>query len=473
MMDIDSKFYFSVTKFCQDKIKNSEFGHFSRRVIQQLCCLHQKELIKAFCTYSNDDDQLKKEFRNILFKIDKVYLLKNVSIFFVIWLYGFLRFFLSVIFKKKTLKGITLFEGPIESFSSLDVFQRMRVRMGGVFNTEDITIVSKTLNGSNKWTENCLQLRRLPYDLIPYCPISLTSLFKFILYQFQSLYLFIKIVFQFPLASCIFRDFLSWPYIKFIDDTKLLKAYVKTNSEYNLQQFWLEDKTKSYDYYTIWYSLNTKNFEYKDLSSFDHYHYHLNYIEKTLTWAPWHRSWLLQNSPNIEVRLTEPLSFGKGKPAIGIISKSVVIFDVLPKNKEMLAGMFVDSENFYYDNNTLISFLESIVESAKGTDYKLYLKSKRIPNKNVRVEYLEYINTLADMKMIELLDPETDVEDIISKTSFSISIPFTSTAYVASALGQTAVFYDSTGKLVFSGREQERVYFINDIKNLKSFFRAY
>ena len=78
----------------------------------------------------------------------------------------------------------------------------------------------------------------------------------------------------------------------------------------------------------------------------------------------------------------------------------------------------------------------------------VYIKQKRnFSNKGDHPSYRKILKEFKNQKNIKLINSEISAEELISKTTLSISMPFTSTAILAKNLGKGCCYYDGTGQL--------------------------
>ncbi len=63
--------------------------------------------------------------------------------------------------------------------------------------------------------------------------------------------------------------------------------------------------------------------------------------------------------------------------------------------------------------------------------------------------YVRFVAELADqLPQLSLTDPKVNIFEMIRRAEVSISIPYSSPVYIASALNRPGIFYDSTSDLV-------------------------
>ena len=124
----------------------------------------------------------------------------------------------------------------------------------------------------------------------------------------------------------------------------------------------------------------------------------------------------------------------------------LLIFDVQPVNKIFYTSL-AQSVDFYSEENT-INFLEWIDQLANAHGINIIIKRKR-KNELVSEKYIRKVNKLKENGLWNEIDPSIDANSALVNLNpiASISIPFTSTAYISKAHKIPAIYLDPTGKL--------------------------
>ena len=82
--------------------------------------------------------------------------------------------------------------------------------------------------------------------------------------------------------------------------------------------------------------------------------------------------------------------------------------------------------------------------------------------------YLDYIQQLVIQNSnFKLIDNETNLFTLLEECHLSISVPYTSTAYVASFLKKPAVYYDPFAELIPKYEDNSFIYFASEYEELK------
>jgi polysaccharide biosynthesis PFTS motif protein len=138
-------------------------------------------------------------------------------------------------------------------------------------------------------------------------------------------------------------------------------------------------------------------------------------------------------------------SFLKRNGIGGVMVVGPIIFQSkIRKNKDpnVFAILFTDvtptnDQSFFYNLQMSMSTLQAIVDVVEdlkresGKDIRLYLKPKRGYSTFHSKVYVKYVKKLIKSKKIIFLDPDSNLYEVISKSSFLLSTPFTSTNFIA------------------------------------------
>jgi polysaccharide biosynthesis PFTS motif protein len=156
----------------------------------------------------------------------------------------------------------------------------------------------------------------------------------------------------------------------------------------------------------------------------------------------------------------------------------ITIFDVTPN---LNIRPYNQTENFhFYTEELLTRFITDILEIKCELkcleDFSLVLKPKRNYEKKAHsAVYQKFLNKYINNNELVREDPRTNLYDLISKSKFTISIPFTSTAFIGRELNVNSIFYypykkelenPFTGEVpMVYGKENLRKYFVDSMEN--------
>jgi len=127
----------------------------------------------------------------------------------------------------------------------------------------------------------------------------------------------------------------------------------------------------------------------------------------------------------------------------------IAIFDIQPTRKFLgWSGLY---DCGYFDASSILNFIRDILEVSERLGRICVLKSKRKNPRYFDAEYYQGIKILKkEYKNFIYVDPDIAPHRIIQDSLVTISVPFTSTAIIASELGVPSLFYDPIGKVLLN-----------------------
>ena len=144
--------------------------------------------------------------------------------------------------------------------------------------------------------------------------------------------------------------------------------------------------------------------------------------------------------------------------------RTIAVFDVQPTR--MSSYRLLAQEVDYYVPSISAQFLTDNFDCIRSVGAEMLFKRKRQLNKKTHhPSYVRFVERMGRWDKMITIDPDTSAYELIEKCSAVISMPFTSTAYIARELGKPSCFYDPTGMiqrddcaahgiLIISGREE-------------------
>lgn len=228
----------------------------------------------------------------------------------------------------------------------------------------------------------------------------------------------------------------------------------------------------------LWYSTNSTAIQNKKTGSvFDPEHYRLEYIDIHFVWTVEHKKYLARYNPSAEIISVGSILFKPRKKIhdrVDIEKNSIVIFDVTPFN-----GLGVE---VFYTSEILTDFVQDLVDTFRSNtntmSAQILLKPKREYGKKLRGkispsnDYLDFVNGLNQDKVIEILRAETDLYQLVGKSSLVVGIPFTSPVILAEEMNIACFYYvpDSAKNWEISKR-QDGIAVITGRKELRAFIQ--
>lgn len=391
------------------------------------------------------------DFSDIHISIFNVELLKQLIIYKLKLCFS-LIYTLIIPSIENSKNKIVIADLNINQFPSTDQFQEQI----NSIERNDYILIAK---GDNKKVSSTLYTSKFPIlDSLRFCNLSLLDKFKILNLIFLKQVEFVLLAFKNPNFLTFSNDFISYPLVSYLDSLNLEISLLRTNSEFEDQEFWFEN-LKHIKYKTLWYSLNCRPFQFKFqsriLENQTYHSYYYSFLGENITWDESHVDWLKNTwGDNVQYKLVKPLIFYTKNKLEKTANKAIVIFDVTPTNPSFMAENFLSGE-LYYSFETCSRFLMDILSVAKLLNQKVYLKHKRRYVAIHDTRYIEFVKKLANEGDLILLEDDTDILQLISQSKVTISIPFTSTGVLSNILGRHTIYYDSTQKIVASDLEKQ------------------
>ncbi len=273
---------------------------------------------------------------------------------------------------------------------------------------------------------------------------------------------------RYPILSLLYRDIAIHPLLNFLNNKKLIEYYLDSNSNYNSQLMPLVSlNNKSFIYGIYWYSTNSVPFQFeKDIEAVNFPPYRYYDCDISYVWNDFHAEWLnsIENYSG-RTEVTGPVLFNSNNDNRPNLTGGVLVFDVIPCDLDWLRKYTYLRGTQLYTFENCRQFLIDIIESTPANKL-LSLKSKRGNSDSHDMRYWNFIETLAKQQQINLLEVTSDLYRVIKSADAVISMPFTSTAYIAQLLGVPSAYYDPTGKIKLNQKIYNTEY-INNIDELK------
>jgi polysaccharide biosynthesis PFTS motif protein len=224
-----------------------------------------------------------------------------------------------------------------------------------------------------------------------------------------------------------------------------------TASYFQMQPLWMRSLPgRRFKVHMTWYSQNTKPFVYRingvqaDMPQYRHVA-----VDEHWVWTEGYATYLKSLGLTAEVHVVGPILWylPEASPP-KVFERSVAIFDVTPV-KEAFAQQIGLPRN-YYSTTNMIAFLEQAMIACErvaeqlGQPVLVLLKHKRSHGTIHDPRYIAFVDHLVAGGRIKLLPPQTSLYSLIAASSAVIVVPFSSPAYVASALKVPAIYHDAT-----------------------------
>jgi hypothetical protein len=293
---------------------------------------------------------------------------------------------------------------------------------------------------------------------------------------------FLRALLMCPVSVLLARDIAYVPMVRWLDKKALIEAIVVTTSSFMSQPLWMKGLSdQRFKLHMVWYSQNfipkvyVGEQECSSLPSARHMRVDVHWV-----WTEGFKSYLRSLGQRSQIHVVGPILWYLPETItdLGNAPIKVAVFDITPLPDGSQA--FGSIKN-YYSVSTIQQFITDIVEickhieKASGKEVLILLKHKRKPKvERHDSQYIEFIEQMeARNPNFKLIDHQTNLFGLLEKCDVSISVPYTSTAYVAAKLEKHAIYYDPFCELVPVYEKNKFVYFASGKAELKLLIERY
>jgi polysaccharide biosynthesis PFTS motif protein len=232
--------------------------------------------------------------------------------------------------------------------------------------------------------------------------------------------------------------------LRLLPKSSLASEYLFHNSTWIFRPLWTYDAEQIGSKVTFYfYSCNTENFKVSDSKAPLIYGYNSMNWSHYLVWDKFQADFIRRavgSKPRIDI--VGPIWFNPGsyKDNNSLPKKSILVFDVQPFRSSSYCSLGARFE--YYVPSIANHFLSDIHECVKGRNLKVAFKQKRDIGKLSHPSYRHTLQKLQLLPNFFLIDHDISAFELIQNSAAVISMPYTSTALIARALGKVSVYYD-------------------------------
>jgi hypothetical protein len=279
-----------------------------------------------------------------------------------------------------------------------------------------------------------------------------------------------------PLNIIISRDFYCLPVIKWLDKNRLIEGIIITTSSFKSQSLWMNALVnRNFNLHMIWYSQNfiPKTYIGEDKTSSLPSARHIN-VDVHWVWTQGFKDYLKLLGQKSDIRVVGPIIWclPDATKRIDKNKLKIALFDVTPLPDG--ARPFGALSN-YYTPSLMKKFIQDVVDVCKeieeelGKEVLIILKHKReIKIGRHDAGYFKFISQLRlSNKKLYVVNNEVNLFSLLGECVASISVPYTSAAYISVALNQHGIYYDPFGELVPTFENNKYVYFLSSKNDLK------
>jgi polysaccharide biosynthesis PFTS motif protein len=177
------------------------------------------------------------------------------------------------------------------------------------------------------------------------------------------------------------------------------------------------------------------------------------------------------NKKIVVEKVKYPIYFTDNVIPLPILPKKIItIFDITPVDDYNISRSLI---NLNYRNfNNSIKFLTDIYKISQIFNYTLIWKRKRKYSPIHSIEYIKFCDNFEKNDNIISVNSEISAFRLIQESTIIISVPFTSTAFVANYFDKESIFYDPTKLLHKEDRGRQNIELISGYDELLNYFES-
>ena len=268
-------------------------------------------------------------------------------------------------------------------------------------------------------------------------------------------YSFIWGVCKSPSLSLLGADAANHSIASVLNKQQTVKDIIFTNSYLFSQPLWFWAlPNKTYSSHIVWYSQNSYPISYLGEAAAIPLP-NLRYIKSDIqwVWSEGFKDFLNSLCSGCSYSVVGPIVWHLPSKIIKVKGnkKRITIFDVTPISQET-ENKFGFIRNIYSEKNATL-FIRDIVEVANdlskktGVEIELLLKHKRPHHSIHSSEYIQKVTDFVDANQINLIEPSSNLYDLIINSDLVIVYPYSSPIILARELRRDAFWYDPTSTL--------------------------
>ena len=396
--------------------------------------------------------------------------LMNMAYFTLNWLHMFASLLLALLGRapETSQQAVILMEAPGGVEESDDSFVRF-CREGpiGILASAKPLIVITKRPPSSLTNSSIIYERRPVVGLIHRC-VPRNIRINMMLTHLAGPWRFFCALRSCPVTVLLGLELSLVPLVRELDRRQLIGGIVITTSFFTAQPLWMKGlKDQRFNLHMLWYSQNCIPKMYRgekyraNLPPMRHMRLDVSWV-----WTEGFAAYLRELGQRSVMQVVGPILWylPASVPSYADGFFKIALFDVTPLPDGVSPfGAFKN----YYSVATISRFVSDTlmicdeIEAASGKPVLVLLKHKRAPKSGQHShEYLNFLDSLARVRPnFRLVNHQTNVYGLLEQCDLSISVPYTSTAYVAASLGKHGLFYDPGGELVPMHERNEHVYF--------------
>lgn len=259
--------------------------------------------------------------------------------------------------------------------------------------------------------------------------------------------------------------------VRNLPEGSLAQEYLFHNSCWIYRPLWTyEAERRGSAIIFYFYSTNTEDFKRSSVYPPIPYGWKAMTWPRYLVWDKYQADFVRRSvRKSVTISVVGPIWF-ECKPLLmpQIKKPGIAVFDVTPQRLSSYCTFGIDYE--FYIPRISKMFLEHIADKAQQADILMLWKGKRRIGSRAHPNYRQFAGKLSERSNVVTIDPDISALRLIESSCAVISMPFTSTALIARALGKPSIYYDPTGELQRDDRAAHGIEVIRGPEELRHWF---
>lgn len=410
-------------------------------------------------------------------KISPRLIVSNLLLFFVTWAHALLFLFISF-FRNcpaKSDSATLLMEGGgIDSDDSRLVKFCRHGKITPLLDASNVIV--KTRTPPQSLTDPGFFYTGHPLLFLVSKLVSRPTRLMLITRQLLTPVFYLRALFANPLNLLLGRDLAVLPVVRALDQARLIDAVIVTTSAFATQFLWMNGLSdKNFKLHMIWYSQNFIPKTYKgELQGSNLPAARMMRVDEHWVWTEGFKAYLQTLGQHSDIRVIGPILWylPEGQRVFDNDNIKVAVFDITPVIDDK--AIFGAAKN-YYSQDTIKKFVADVTSVCKrlsadgGREIQVLLKHKRMPIRGRHdADYVAFLEKLEqDEAHFSMIDHRTNMFDLLAQCDISVSVPYTSTAYVSAHLKKPGIYYDPYAELVPKYESNEFVSFASGTEELE------
>ncbi|MFZ3018228.1 MAG: polysaccharide biosynthesis PFTS motif protein [Gallionella sp.] len=261
--------------------------------------------------------------------------------------------------------------------------------------------------------------------------------------------------------------------VRALPDHALARQYLFHNSGWMYRPLWTyEAEQRGSEILFYFYSTNCESFKRPEGYPPILYGWKAMTWPRYLVWDEYQDSFVRRAvGAQANISIVGPIWFQSSTAEMPRLEKpGVAIFDIVLFRKSRYCTMGADYE--YYVLATSQQFLADIAEATQKLDAVMLWKRKRKFGAVAHPQYRHFAESLLDQEHVVLVDPDISALRVIESSCAVVSMPYTSTAVIAKAMGKPSVYYDPTGLLQRDDRAAHGIPILSGVAELRAWLSS-